>query len=170
MTEIINSIGYSGEVTVKLTTSTPSTFRIHNLGHKALWNMLAMSVAGYNVSNRTPKYFTIASRTGTGTETDPYKYQDCLYTQLPFLGTVWGDAVEINKNSTSAKFTVTVTFTNRRLNIRDNEVAVLQMFNNQGELLAEVVDSDDKIIAKTHNSMITGVNAIYEWKMTFKNV
>ena len=170
MTEIINSIGYSGEVSVRLTRSKSKEFRIHNLGYKALWDLLAMCVAGYNVSEKAPKYFTVCSRTGTGTEEDPYKYQDCLLSQLPFIGTVWGDVVDQKSTSTSTRFTVTVTKNNRRLTVKDNETAVLRMFNKKGEVLAEVVDNTDRVIAKSHNSMITGVDAIYEWKMTFKNV
>ena len=168
MTEVINSIGYSGEVTVKLTRSDAHTYHIHNLGCKALWDLLAMTVAGYYVPDKVPKYFSIASRPAGAT--DRSKDQDCLLSQLPFLGTVWGDVVEQDDLSTSTKFTVTVTKNNRRLTIKENEVAVLQMFNRKGELLAEVIDNDNKVIAKSHNSMITGVDAIYEWKMTFKNV
>mgnify|MGYP003292341540 CR=1 FL=1 len=170
MTEIINSIGYSGEVTVRLSNSSECAGKLHNAGFKALWDLLAMSVAGYNVAEKAPKYFTIASRTGNGTDDNPYRYQDCLLSQLPFLGTVWGDVVEQSESSTSARFTVTVTKNNRRLSIRDNETAVLQMFNRRGELLAEVEDNSKRDIARSHNSMITGVDAIYEWKMTFRNI
>ena len=163
MTELTNSIGYSGEVTVKLTNS--KSYHIHNLGHKALWNLLAMAVAGYDVSNNAPRYFMISSRTGDGKPDKP-----CLLSQLPFLGTVWGDVVDNRPDRTSTRFTVTVTKNNRIWTIKDGEVAVLQMFNRKGELLAEVVDTEDRVIAKSHNSMISGVNAIYEWKMTFLNV
>ena len=170
MTEVINSIGYSGEVTVRLGKNAEKSYKVHNLGHKALWDLLAMCVAGYNTSDKTPKYFSIVSRPKSVDTNDRSKDQDCLLTQLPFLGTVWGDIIDTKPESTSARFTVVVTKNNRRLTIKDNEIAVLQMYNTRGELLAEVIDNFNRDIAKSHNSMITGVDAIYEWKMTFRNV
>lgn len=168
MTEVNNLIGYSGEVTVRLGTSKNHSYKIHNLGYKALWDLLAMCVAGYDVTEKIPKYFAIARRPLNAQ--DRSRDEDCLLSQLPFLGTVWGDIVDNKSDSTSTRFTVTVSKNNRRLSITDDYIAVLQMFNRKGELLAEVLDNDNKYIAHSHNSMITGVDAIYEWKMTFKNV
>ena len=168
MNNVTNGIGYSGEVSVHLTKSNSKTINIHNVGYKSLWDTLAMAVTGYDISSRIPAEFSICSRTGTSI--DDYKYDDCLLSHVPFVGAVWGDVVEVKEDSTSARFTATVTKRDRRIKIPSNATAVLRMFDKSGNLLAEVEDTFNKDIAKSHNSMITGVDAIYEWKMIFKNV
>lgn len=163
MTELVNSIGYSGTVTARLSTSNSKKHFLHNAGCKALWNLLAMTVTGHDVSNNGPHYFSVAKKLSSG------KIEECLLADIPFVGRVWGDTVSIDDNCTCARFTVTVTKNDRRLKINESETAILQMFNRRGELLAQVFDNEDKAIARTHNSMITGVDAIYEWLMVFTN-
>lgn len=167
MNKINNSVGYEGEVSVRLSNSKDVPIHLHNAGFKPLWNALAKAMAGYDITSEVPTYFSVYSRTESATGDD---YQDCLYAHIPFVGTVWGDVVEKNEDSTSVRFTATVTKRDRRIKVPSGSVAVLRMFSRSGELLAQVEDTIDKVIAKSHNSMITGVDAIYEWKMTFKNV
>ena len=167
MNQINNAIGYQGTVSAKLKNSVPVHF--HNAGHKALWDSLAMAIAGYDISNRRPRYFMVLSKT-LGSE--GFYYEDCLISKVPFVGAIWGNPVEVSDDSTSVRFTATVTYKDRRKTIDTsrNSVAVLRMYDVNGNLLAEVEDNINNDIASIHNSMITGVDAIYEWKMTFKNV
>lgn len=168
MNKINNSVGYQGEVAVKLSNSKDIPIYLHNAGFKPLWNALAKAMAGYDITSEVPTYFSVYSRTGS--PDTGYDYQDCLLSHIQFVGTVWGDIIEKKEESTSVRFTATVTKRDRRITVKPGEVAVLRMFSRSGEILAEVEDTIDKVIAKSHNSMITGVDAIYEWKMTFKNV
>lgn len=168
MNNISNGIGYQGKVTVRLTKSDNNPIELHNVGYKALWDALAMAVTGYDVSSKVPSYFMVCSKKGSLTEND--EPADCLLSRIPFVGSVWGNAVEISGDSTAARFTAVVTKRDRRITINGNDIAVLRMYNDEGELLAEVEDNFEKDIARSHNSMITGVDAIYEWKMIFKNV
>lgn len=169
MNKLNNSVGYQGEVAVRLSNSKDIPIHLHNAGFKPLWNALAKAMAGYPIADEVPTYFSVYKRTGSP-DTGGYSYEDCLLKHIQFVGPVWGDAVEKKEESTSVRFTVTVTKRDRRITVDSNSVAVLRMFSRSGEVLAEVEDNIDKVIAKSHNSMITGVDAIYEWKMTFKNV
>lgn len=167
MAKIFNSIGYEGTVVGKLTNSNEIGMCLHNAGLKPLWNLFAMAVCGYEVLNKRPRYLMISKKLkGPGGEEI---YEDCLSSRIPFVGIVWGDAVEVSSNSTSARFTATVTKADRIRTIPVTETAVLRMSSlDEDEILAEVEDVDGQL-AKMHNSMMTGVNATYEWIMTFTN-
>lgn len=166
MNQLNNAIGYSGKVNIKMSTSNKPIAQLNNAGFKPLWDALSMAIIGYDISNKRPQYFMVGKKVNVGSET---LYQDCLLSKIPFLGAVWGDVVEQSQNSTSARFTATVTSLDRKIRISSGETAVLRMYDMSGNLLAEVEDQEQKI-ANSHNGMITGVDAIYEWIMTFKNV
>lgn len=166
MNQINNAVGYTGKVNIRLSTSKQPIAQLNNAGFKPLWDALSMAIVGYDISNRRPQYFMVGKKVPSG---NGLVYQDCLLSKIPFLGAVWGDVVEMSETSTSARFTATVASIDRAIKITSGETAVLRMYDVSGNLLAEVEDQDEKI-AKSHNGMITGVDAIYEWIMTFKNV
>ena len=168
MNEIGNGIGYFGEVTAKLTKNDNLFARIHNSGTKHLWDTLAMAVVGMDISEKIPFNFCIYKRKPI--DDVRYDEESCLFSKILFLGSVWGDVVETSDDRTVARFTASVTARDRLSTINPSEIAVLKMFNKDGELLAEIQDNIDRSIAAIHNSMITGVDAVYEWKMIFKNV
>lgn len=162
MTKIINSIGYEGRVSAKLTMSPDEEVHLKNAGLKPLWDLIASVMCDDEIENRRPKYLMVAKKCNDGS------IKDCLLSRIKLSGALYGDQVEISDVSTSARFTATVTKADRMLIISAYETAILRMLSHDGSVLAEVEDIDGQL-AKIHNGMITGVNATYEWIMTFTN-
>ena len=167
MVELGNGIGYSGKVIAKLTNSNNIPVHLKNSGKKALWDTLAAAITGYDISQDCPYAFMVAV---AGTSTDNYERDFRLNRKIQFLGKVWGNIVSTDEYSTSARFTATVTVKDKLSGIGSGETAVLLMYAKSGKLLAVVEDNDERDIARVHNSMIRGVDAVYEWILTFKNV
>lgn len=172
MNSVINNLAYKGEVTARLTKADSSPVTIHNVGYKALWDTLAKAVTGENISSDIPKTFNVFN-VQRGSNNTIINESACLFHNIPFSGTVCGDTVSTDPNSSCARFTAMVTRGDRLAEIRNE--AVLRMYsdrrdkNNKPIVLAEVWDTPDEPIKRTFNSVIDGVNAIYEWKMIFTN-
>jgi hypothetical protein len=89
------------------------------------------------------------------------------YSPLPIYGKVWGSVVAESDNSTSALFTASASYVNRK-QLATGKV-LLRLLTSSEEVLAEVEDVDG-MLKDIHNAMVPGIDAIYEWQLTFKNV
>ena len=172
MNSVTNNLAYKGEVTARLTKADSSPVTIHNVGYKALWDALAKAVTGGDISLDIPKTFNVFS-VQRGANDEVIREQACLFHNIPFSGAVHGGIAGGDSSHSCARFTAMVTRGDRLVEIRDE--AVLRMYserrdeNNKPIVLAEVWDTPDEPIKRTFNSVIDGVNAIYEWKMIFTN-
>lgn len=156
-----DSIGYSGRVTVRLSVHNSNGYHFKNEGKKLLWNLLARAVTGNDVSAIQPKSIGIFQKVADG--------DDILltYTPIPIYGKVWGDVVSISEDSTSALFSATASYSDRK-QLATGKV-ILKLLTATDEVLAEVEDIDD-MLKSIHNAMIPGIDAVYEWQLVFKNI
>lgn len=163
MNRFENSISYRGEVTARLSVdSDPVIKTLKNAGLPELWKVLAMTMAGVNVSTKIPKYFNIVDRSGN---TDRNK----LYRKIVLSGIVYDSDKSDTDNSIiswNTTFKAVVTKSDRSSTISNK--AVIQLCDSEGFALAEIEDSDGQL-ATIVNDICDGVDAIFEWKMTFSN-
>lgn len=167
MVNLSNGIGYSGYVNASLSDSEKIPIYLKNAGCKPLWDALAMAITGYDITNKKPHYLMVGKKRPGDLDIQP-----CLYRKIPFQGKVYGDVVSNDPNSTTARFTATVTRNDRIQKINNNygDIAYLIMYSLEGKVLATVKDNEQNTIATVHNSLITGVDAVYEWNLVFKNL
>lgn len=166
---IINNIGYTGSVNVRLSTSNEVFAQLKNSGKKPLWNALAMAMAGYDISNNRPYSLMIGQKNAN----DGSNYEDCLIRRIPFLGTVWGDPVDVDNESTSVRFTAIVSKSDKQISRpKSGNILVLRMYSIAGtdddEFLAEIEDVNN-VLKNSYSNIITGVDAIFEWILKFEN-
>ena len=155
-----SSIGYRGGVRARLSVHNSNGRHFKNKGYKPLWNLLAKAITGNNFSTMCPASIGIYQKDGD-------VYRSLTYSPIPIYGKVWGDVVEESATSTSALFTATATYADRK-NDATGDV-VLRLLTASDEVLAEV-DDIDGILRDIHNAMIPGIDAIYEWQLTFENM
>ena len=151
-------VGYSGEVRIYLKSNdNMKEVYVHNEGKKALWNLLARAVAGYDVKNLLPRYLDLVNETSG---------LSMLYKRIPFTGIIWGDSVEKDETGTSTLFNATLTSEYKTKSISNSKIE-LRMLNSNNDVLASV--SGGTGILDVYNSVVPGVDAVIEWKLTFKN-
>jgi hypothetical protein len=80
------------------------------------------------------------------------------------FGKVLGETSQLN---TCALFTATVSYENRKNQAVDDEI-VLRLLTESDVALAEIVDTSGTL-KDIHNAMVPGIDAIYEWQLTFTN-
>jgi hypothetical protein len=157
-----NTVGYSGSVTARLSVHNPNGYHFKNNGKKPLWELLSRAVTGKDCSVLTPKSIGIYQDDGEG------NYSMLTFTPLPIYGTVYGDVVgENSDNQASVLFTATASYADRK-NLANGNV-VLRLMSADDTILAEVKDIDSTL-KDIHNAMIPGIDAIYEWQLTFRNM
>lgn len=154
-----DSIGYSGSVRARLSVHNSNGYHFKNKGHKLLWDLIARAITGNEFQSATPKSIGIFQK-------EESSYKSLTYFPIPIYGMVWGDVVEKDENSTSVLFTATASYADRK-NDATGPV-VLRLLTADDRVLAEVEDIDG-ILQNIHNAMIPGIDAIYEWQLTFKN-
>ena len=167
---VTNKVSYAGTVTAKLVNKNNQVlFKAKNAGLKPLWNAIAKALAGYDVSRDIPKWFSITQLIGARHE------PACR--RVPFVGTVWGEAVGgegiDNENSTSVLYTAVLTKADLLYrSLTSNEIK-LNMFNANGEALAEILlieDVDTADIKTVFSNVSPGVDAVVEWRMQISNL
>jgi hypothetical protein len=98
--------------------------------------------------------------------------ESLLYNPLPIYGKTYGDSVSSGSDSLSnALLSATATYENRKKAADEdtNHIVIVRLLSKKGDTLAEIVDSGGKL-KSMHNALAPGVDAIYEWILTFKNL
>lgn len=166
---LTDGIGYEGKVRVLLESNgSRKEFIGYNKGQKALWNLLAKAVVGYDVKQEIPRYLDVVNYNFDKPD-DPEQYNSCLCRKVPFTSIVWGDLIPEfdNDNRTAVRLTATVTVAEKvsTLNV-DNCALVMYNYN---DVLA-VIKDDQKVLAEIMNHITVGVNAVIEWTLLFSNL
>jgi hypothetical protein len=163
---IENSIAYSGELTVSLSDGKSTKTFFKNSGLYNMWNLLAYAVAGKAAYHSLPTKFCIYKRVA-GAEDSPMLYSPIKVTRISINDATDGDSYA------SVSMTIVVTSHDRcgKFSVaNDNPVMVAKLVNSTGEIaFAEIVDNDGKL-RSIHDNMLPGIDAIYEWKLIFKNI
>ncbi len=155
-----STIEYSGGVTARLSIHNSNGYHFKNNGKELLWELLARSVTGNDISSIVPKSIGIYQKDGN-------KEVSLTYAPIPIYGKVYGDVVSKDENSCSALFSATATHANRKLPATGE--VTLKLLTASEDVLAEVKDDSNKTLQNIHNAMIPGIDALYEWKLTFRN-
>ena len=158
-----SKIEYSGGVTAKLSVHNSNGHHFKNNGQPLLWELLARAVTGNEIATISPKSIGIYERIGENSDND----KSLTYAPIPIYGKVYGDVVSNDPNSCSALFSATATSTDRK-NEATGQV-VLKLLTADDRVLAEVKDNDAEVLKGIHNAMIPGIDAMYEWQLTFRN-
>lgn len=156
-----STIGYSGGVTARLSVHNSNGYHFKNNGTKLLWNLLAMAVTGNDFSHMIPKSIGVYERKDG-------KDNSLLCSPVPIYGTVWGDVVSTDQTSTSALFSATATYTDMK-SLTQGGTVVLKLLTIDEKPLAEIEDVDG-VLKNIHDTITPGIDAIYEWQLTFKNI
>ena len=72
-----------------------------------------------------------------------------------------------DENSCSALFSATATSADKKSDATGQ--VVLKLLTADDRVLAEVVDNNAGVLKGIHNAMIPGIDAMYEWQLTFRN-
>ena len=157
-----SAIEYSGGVTAKLSVHNSNGYHFKNNGRELLWELLARAVTGNKIESIIPKSIGIYQK-------EDNDYISLTYSPIPIYGKVWGDVVSRDANSCSARFSATSIYTNKKKEASDTGKVVLRLLTEAEEVLAEVEDDSTETLKNIHNSVMPGIDALYEWQLTFRN-
>lgn len=159
-----NFIGYNGKVKASICVGgNKKEYILLNSGTKTLWDLLAKAMLGYPIADEIPAYFDIVNGNGTS----------LLRNRILFRAKVWGDEVGNGVDtvtSTSAKFTATVTESDKLTNkVGSGQQVALRMYGANGKSHLAQINDENNALFNLYNNITVGTDAIFEWILTFSN-
>ena len=157
-----STIEYSGGVRARLSVHNSNGYHFKNNGKKLLWELLARAVTNNDIKSIIPKSIGVYQKTGS-------TYSSLTYSPIPIYGRVYGDVVSKDKDSCSALFSATATYSTKKVDATNKGKVVLRLLTESDDILAEVEDDEVGTLAGIHNAIVPGIDVLYEWKLTFRN-
>lgn len=158
MSKITNSIGYSGRVTISLTpVKGKPVNKYKNMGLQPLFDLITKFLSGDNSAKRgIPAYLDVHNGTNS-----------LLIRPVPLVGVVWGEATGVvAENSSSISMSAVVTVSDKAEKGIVTKDVLFRLIDVDGKVLAEIQGKD---LSDLYNSVVTGVDMLVEWVLTFSN-
>ena len=158
MSKVTNSIGYSGAVAISLTpVKGKPVNKYKNMGLQPLFDLITKFLSGDDSAKRgIPAYLDIHSGISS-----------LLIRPVPLVGTVWGAASGVvAENSSSISMSAVVTVSDKAEKSKINKDILFRLIDVDGKVLAQIQGKD---LADLYNSVVTGVDMLVEWVLTFSN-